>query len=184
MQVVAVDAADAFWDDGGALRACLRESVPRIPPVFGYDERGSELFEAITELPTYYLTRVEWALLRANADEIARAVDADEIVELGSGSGKKTSVLLSACQRRRPTTYLPVDVSREMLELNGRTLSAAVPGLAVVGLWGRYEQALARLRTEPGARRVVVFLGSNLGNATQPERAALLADIAATLGPG
>jgi L-histidine N-alpha-methyltransferase len=188
MQVVAVDAADAFWDDGGALRACLRESVPRIPPVFGYDERGSELFEAITELPTYYLTRVEWALLRANADEIARMiarrVDADQIVELGSGSAKKTSVLLAACQRRRPTTYLPVDVSREMLELSGHTLSAAVPGLSVVGLWGRYEQALARLRTKPGRRRVVVFLGSNLGNATPPERAALLADIAATLGPG
>jgi L-histidine N-alpha-methyltransferase len=184
MQVVAVDAADAFWDDGAALRDCLREPVPRVPPVFGYDERGSELFEAITELPTYYLTRVEWALLRANATEIADRLDADQIVELGSGSAKKTRELLAACQRRRPTTYLPVDVSREMLELSGRTLSAAVPGLSVVGLWGRYEQALARLRTEPGGRRVVVFLGSNIGNATPAERAELLADIAATLDPG
>jgi len=135
--VVAVDAADAFWDDGAALRACLGEPVPRIPPVFGYDERGSELFEAITELPTYYLTRVEWALLRANAAEIAHRLAADEIVELGSGSAKKTRELLAACQRRRPTTYLPVDVSREMLEHSGRTLCAAVPGLSVVGLWGR-----------------------------------------------
>jgi L-histidine N-alpha-methyltransferase len=184
MQVMSVDAADAFWDDGAALRAGLREPVPRIPPVFGYDERGSELFEAITELPTYYLTRVEWALLRAHAAEIARRLDADQVVELGSGSAKKTRELLAACQRRRPTTYLPVDVSREMLELSGRTLSAGVPGLAVVGLWGRYEQALARLRTEPGGRRVVVFLGSNIGNATPAERAALLADIAATLNPG
>ena len=184
MQVMSVDAADGFWDDGAALRAGLREPVPRIPPVFGYDERGSELFEAITELPTYYLTRVEWALLRAHAAEIARRLDADQVVELGSGSAKKTRELLAACQRRRPTTYLPVDVSREMLELSGRTLSAGVPGLAVVGLWGRYEQALARLRTEPGGRRVVVFLGSNIGNATPAERAALLADIAATLNPG
>jgi L-histidine N-alpha-methyltransferase len=184
MQVVAVDAADAFWDDGAALRACLGEPVPRIPPVFGYDERGSELFEAITELPTYYLTRVEWALLRANAAEIADRLDADEIVELGSGSAKKTRELLAACQRLRPTTYLPVDVSREMLEHSGRTLFAAVPGLSVVGLWGRYEQALERLRTEPGGRRVVVFLGSNLGNATPAERTELLADIAATLAPG
>jgi L-histidine Nalpha-methyltransferase len=184
MQVVAVDAADAFWDDGAALRACLREPVPRIPPVFGYDERGSALFEAITDLPTYYLTRIEWALLRTHAAEIARSLDADQIVELGSGSAKKTSVLLAACQRRNPTTYLPVDVSREMLELSGHTLSAAVPGLSVVGLWGRYEQALAWLRTESGGRRVVVFLGSNIGNATPAERAALLADIAATLDPG
>ena len=185
MRVMSVDAADAFWDDGAALRAALREPVPRIPPVYGYDERGSELFEAITELPTYYLTRVEWALLRAHAAEIARRLDADQIVELGSGSAKKTRELLAACQRQRPTTYLPVDVSREMLELSGRTLSADVPGLAVVGLWGRYEQALARLRAESGGgRRVVVFLGSNIGNATPAERTALLADIAATLDPG
>jgi L-histidine N-alpha-methyltransferase len=185
MQMVPVDAADGFWDDGAELRAGLGEPVPRIPPVFGYDERGSELFEAITELPTYYLTRVEWALLRAHGVEIARCLDADQIVELGSGSAKKTRELLGACQRQRPTTYLPVDVSREMLELSGQTLSADVPGLTVVALWGRYEQALARLRTEPGGgRRVVVFLGSNIGNATPGERSALLADIAATLEPG
>ena len=97
-----MDAADAFWDDGAALRACLGEPVPRIPPVFGYDERGSELFEAITELPTYYLTRVEWALLRANAADIARKLHADQVVELGSGSAKKTRELLTACQRVRP----------------------------------------------------------------------------------
>lgn len=185
MRVVAVDAADAFWDDGAALRSCLGEPVPRIPPVFGYDERGSALFEAITELPTYYLTRVEWALLRAHAVEIARALDAEEVVELGSGSAKKLCELLAACVRLRPTTYLPVDVSREMLELSGRALTAAVPGLSVVGLWGRYEQGLARLRAEPAAgRRAVAFLGSNIGNATPAERAQLLADIAATLAPG
>jgi L-histidine Nalpha-methyltransferase len=185
MRVESVDAADAFWDEGAALRACLLEPIPRIPPVFGYDERGSQLFEAITELPTYYLTRVEWTLLRAHAAAIARCLDADQIVELGSGSAKKTRELLAACQRRRPTTYFPVDVSREMLESSGRTLTADVPGLRVVGLWGRYEQALARLRADRGAgRRVLVFLGSNIGNATPAERSALLADIAATLGPG
>jgi L-histidine Nalpha-methyltransferase len=184
MQVVAVDAGDAFWDDGAALRDCLREPVPRVPPVFGYDERGSELFEAITELPTYYLTRVEWGLLRAHSVDIARRLDADQVVELGSGSAKKTCELLAACQRGRPTTYLPVDVSREMLELSGRLLGVAVPGLSVVGLWGRYEQALDWLRAEHGGSRVVTFLGSNLGNATPAERAALLTDIATTLLPG
>lgn len=185
MQLIPVDAADAFWDDGAALKACLQEPTPRIPPVFGYDERGSELFEAITELPTYYLTRVEWSLLRAHSAEIARRLDADEVVELGSGSAKKTRDLLAACQQQRPTTYLPVDVSREMLELSGRTLTADVPELAVTGLWGRYEQALAWLRTRPGSgRRVVMFLGSNIGNATTAERTALLSEIAATLEPG
>ena len=185
MKVLQLDAEDAFWDDTALLRAGLLESIPRIPPVFGYDERGSDLFEAITELPTYYLTRVEWALLRAHAAEIARYLDADQIVELGSGSAKKTRELLGACQRQRPTTYFPVDVSLEMLETSGRTLSADIPGLEVVGLWGRYEQALARLRADRrDRRRVLVFLGSNIGNATPAERSALLTDIAATLGPG
>jgi L-histidine N-alpha-methyltransferase len=183
--VVPVDTGAAFWDDGVALRAALAEPVPRIPPVFGYDERGSRLFEEITELPTYYLTRVEWDLLRRHADDIAGALAADRLAELGSGSAKKTAVLLGACLRQRPLTYLPVDVSREMLEASGRALTAQLPGLSVVGLWGRYEQGLAHLRSAAAdGRLVVAFLGSNMGNATDAERADLLAGIAATLRPG
>jgi L-histidine Nalpha-methyltransferase len=184
-RIVPTDAGAGFWEDATALRAALAEPVPRIPPVFGYDELGSRLFEAITELPTYYLTRVEWALLRRHAGEIAEALAAEQVAELGSGSAKKTAVLLAACQARRPTTYLPVDVSREMLESSGSALTAELPGLAVTGLWGRYEQGLAHLRGRPPAGRLAVaFLGSNLGNTTPAERSALLADIAATLRPG
>ncbi|MCO1655755.1 L-histidine N(alpha)-methyltransferase [Pseudonocardia humida] len=185
VRVVPVDTGDAFWDDGTALRAALAEPVPRIPPVFGYDERGSQLFEAITELPTYYLTRVEWDLLRRHADDIAARLDTDMLAEMGSGSAKKTAVLLGAAARHRPLTYLPIDVSREMLEASGRALVEQVPGLDVVGLWGRYEQGLAHLRSaDRDGRLVVAFLGSNMGNATDAERADLLADIAATLRPG
>lgn len=185
VHIVATDAGAEFWDDATGLRAALAEAVPRIPPVFGYDELGSRLFEEITALPTYYLTRVEWALLRRYAGEIADALAADRIAELGSGSAKKTAVLLTACVARRPTTYLPVDVSREMLETSGAALAGALPGLSVTGLWGRYEQGLAHLRAEPPAGRLVVaFLGSNLGNTTPDERSALLGDIAATLRPG
>jgi dimethylhistidine N-methyltransferase len=187
VRLVPIDTGDSFWDDGTALRAALAEPVPRIPPVFGYDERGSRLFEAITELPTYYLTRVEWDLLRRHADDIAARLDTARLAEMGSGSAKKTAVLLGACARRRPLTYLPIDVSREMLEASGRALVEQVPGLAVTGLWGRYEQGLAHLRSdrdEGDGPLVVAFLGSNMGNATEAERAVLLADIAATLRPG
>jgi L-histidine N-alpha-methyltransferase len=105
---------------------------------------------------------------------------------MGSGSAKKTAVLLGACARRRPLTYLPIDVSREMLEASGRALVEQVPGLAVTGLWGRYEQGLAHLRSDPDrdGPLVVAFLGSNMGNFTDAERGALLADIADTLRPG
>ncbi|MFR9807176.1 L-histidine N(alpha)-methyltransferase [Pseudonocardia sp. RS010] len=184
-EILPVD--DAFWDDGAQLVACLREPVPRIPPHFGYDALGSRLFEAITELPTYYLTRVERAMLERHAGEIAAALDAPRLAELGSGSGKKTKLLLEACLRRRPTAYLPVDVSREMLEHSAAELTAALPGLVVRGLWGRYEAGLAHLRAAGEGERepvVVAFLGSNVGNTTPAERAALFGEIAAALRPG
>jgi L-histidine N-alpha-methyltransferase len=183
--LVAVDDQAAFWEDGTALRAALLEPVPRIPPVYGYDERGSELFEQITRLPTYYLTRVEWELLRANARAIADRLHGARFVELGSGSGKKTRELLAAGGPRRPAAYLPVDVSREMLELSTEAAQAALPGLPVLPLWGRYEAALGWLRAHPAQERLVIgFLGSNLGNMTGAERDRLLGEVAATMRPG
>ncbi|SFN27194.1 L-histidine Nalpha-methyltransferase [Pseudonocardia ammonioxydans] len=183
MSVHPVELESGFFDDTAPLRECLTEELPRIPPWFGYDARGSELFEQITELPTYYLTRVEWELLRRHSGDIAARLDTPRVAELGSGSAKKTRLLLEACARDRPTTYLPVDVSREMLEHSADRLSD-VPGLAVSGLCGRYEAGLDRLRDDGGPPLAVLFLGANIGNTTAAERDALLARIAATLRPG
>lgn len=182
-RIVPVDDA-AFWDDTEELRACLSEPVPRIPPWFGYDARGSELFEAITELPTYYLTRVEWSLLRRHGPDIADRLGCGRIAELGSGSAKKTRLLLGAAAARRATTYLPVDVSHEMLTSSATALRTSVPELGVIGLWGRYEAALDHLRADDGEPLAVLFLGGNLGNTTPDERDALLARCAASLRPG
>lgn len=184
-EILAVDEGAAFWDDHGALVDCLLEPLPRIPPWYGYDERGSELFEDITRLPTYYLTRVERGLLDRHAADIAEAIGGSRIAELGSGSAKKTLVLLRACARLRPTTYLPVDVSQEMLQLSGVNLTAEIPDLDVTALWGRYEAGLTWLGRGPGSGPLVVaFMGSNLGNFTARERGALLSRIAETLRPG
>ena len=182
-QVVAVEDDAGHWDDGAAVAACLREAVPRIPPWIGYDDLGSALFESITRLPTYYLTRVERGLLRRHAAEMAEAIDCARVVELGSGSAEKTTLLLARCQRRRPTTYLPIDVSRTMLDRSAAALVDAVPGLRVVGLWGRYEAGLARIRAD-AEPAVILMIGSNLGNTTPGERAALLDEIASALRPG
>jgi L-histidine N-alpha-methyltransferase len=181
--VVALERDDSFWADPTALVAALAEPVARIPPWYGYDARGSQLFEEITELPTYYLTRAERGLLERHSAEIADAIDCPRLAELGSGSAKKTRLLLQECAGRRPTTYLPIDVSREMLRHSAATLRRAVPDLEVICLWGRYEAGLAWLRAHP-APTVVAFLGSNLGNTTPAERDALLAAIATTLRPG
>lgn len=184
--IVALEDDAAFWDDRAAIAACLRETVPRLPPWFGYDERGSELFEEITELPTYYLTRAERGLLERHAAQIAELVGG-RVAELGSGSAKKTGLLLRQCAARGATTYLPVDVSREMLVSSDIALRTQIPGLTVLGLWGRYEAGLAWLsdaRNRPDEPLVVAFLGSSLGNTTSEERDALLTRIAGTLRPG
>jgi L-histidine N-alpha-methyltransferase len=183
VDIVAVDDDGAFWDDRSVVSACLRETPPRVPAYLGYDALGSDLFESITELPDYYLTRVEHGLLQRHAEEIADLLGCERIAELGSGSAKKTRVLLTACVKRRPTAYLPIDVSREMLVASGRTLTAELSALRVQALWGRYQAGLAWLRNnhEPV---VMAFLGSSLGNTTSQERDALLGGIANTLQPG
>jgi len=183
-EIVSVDGEETFWDARSDLVAGLRETPPRVPAYLGYDAVGSHLFESITELPSYYLTRVEHELLRRHAEEIADLIGCGRIAELGSGSAKKTRLLLAACVTRRATTYLPIDVSREMLARSARELTAELPGLRVQGLWGRYEAGLARLRDDEPEPVVVAFLGSNLGNTTPEERDALLSTIADTLQPG
>jgi L-histidine N-alpha-methyltransferase len=187
VEIVAVDDEAGFWEDRDVVRSSLAESPPRVLPWFGYDDLGSQLFEEITELPTYYLTRVERSLLEAYAGEIADRLGCGWLAELGSGSAKKTRLLLAACVHRRPTTYLPIDVSREMLVASGENLTAELAGLRVRGLWGRYEAGLAHLRDRRDRRHeplAIALLGSNLGNTTPGERAALLAEIATALRPG
>ncbi|MGH3832669.1 MAG: L-histidine N(alpha)-methyltransferase [Pseudonocardiaceae bacterium] len=183
IETLPVDGEGTFWDDRSDLVAGLRETPPRVPAYLGYDAVGSDLFESITELPGYYPTRVEHGLLQRHAEEIAELVGCGRIAELGSGSAKKTRVLLTACVKRRATTYLPIDVSREMLERSARELTAELPDLWVWGLWGRYEAGLAWLRDNETEPVVVAFLGSNLGNATLEERDGLLSRIADTLRP-
>lgn len=165
------------------VRDCLRRTPPRLPPWLGYDDAGSELFEQITELPTYYLTRVERGLLERHSPEIAELLHG-RIAELGSGSAKKTRLLLENCVRLRETTYLPVDVDRAMLRSSSSVLCSELDQLKVTGLWGRYESGLAWLRAHAGEPLTIAFLGSGFGNATREERDTLLGEIARTLGPG
>lgn len=166
------------------VRDCLQQTPPRLPPWLGYDAVGSDLFEQITELPTYYLTRVERDLLERHSPEIAELLACGRLAELGSGSAKKTRLLLKSCVRLRGTTYLPIDVDRDMLESSGAALCAELDHLEVAGLWGRYEAGLEWLRTHPGEPLAIAFLGSGFGNATREERDALLGEIARSLGPG
>ncbi|MFE7231610.1 L-histidine N(alpha)-methyltransferase [Streptomyces sp. NPDC057596] len=171
-----------------AMAAALRADVQNgltsdpktLPPKWFYDARGSELFEQITELPEYYPTRAEREILAGRAAEIAAALPARTLVELGSGSSEKTRHLIEALPRLH--TYIPVDVSDTALEQAGRALVAERPGLNVHALIADFTAALA-LPHSP-APRLLAFLGGTIGNLLPGERAEFLASVRALLSPG
>jgi L-histidine Nalpha-methyltransferase len=170
-----------------ALRTEALDGLTRQPkelsPKWFYDERGSRLFEEITRLPEYYPTRREREILARHARDIADLAWADSLVELGSGSGEKTRILLTAlrekgCLRR----FVPFDVSGETLERSCEEIAGEYPGLYVHGVVGDFERHLALLPR--GGRRLIAFLGGTIGNFKPRQRARFLTDLASTMGAG
>ena len=164
------------------VRAGLTATPKRLPPKYFYDDRGSELFEQITELLEYYPTRAERVLLQSIAPNLMASLRPREIVELGSGSSSKTQLLLDApsapSHLRR---YVPFDVSRRIVEETAQKLLASYPFLEVAGVIGDFEHHLDRI--SPGeSPRLVLFLGSTIGNLEPEECKRFLSDVRALLG--
>ncbi len=171
---VHLTAADLLAAMRADVRRGLGTTPKTLPPKYFYDARGSALFEEITRLPEYYPTRTERAILVARADEIATLSGADTLVELGSGSSEKTSLLLDALTTAgRLRRYVPVDVSDSALEGAMSSLSTRYPDLELHGVVADFEVHLDEL--PPGGRRMVAFLGSTVGNFERPARRAFLA---------
>lgn len=175
--------------DEDDLRAAMKAEVARglqrplreIPPKFFYDQRGSELFERITQLPEYYLTRAERALLEQVAPGLAVRCGCTELLELGSGSSAKTRVLLDAMRKAgRLERYWPFDVSESMLRETADRLLREYPGLTVHAVAGDFTRHLRLI--PPGTRRMVAFLGSTIGNFEWEAAIAFLRDVAHVLG--
>jgi L-histidine N-alpha-methyltransferase len=165
------------------VRQGLARPQKAIPSKYFYDERGSRLFDRICDLPEYYLTRAEQALLEQYAREILATARPTDLIELGSGSARKTRALLDAAEAEGlPLCYHPFDVCEPMLRSSGEALLEAYPWLEVHAIVADYDRHLDRLPI--GRRRLVVFLGSTIGNYT-PERTTEFIDaIAAELRPG
>jgi L-histidine N-alpha-methyltransferase len=177
--------------DAAAFDAELRRDVaagltsaPRwTSPTWLYDERGCELFDAITELPEYYPTRTERGILAARAAEIARVSGADTLVELGSGTSAKTRLLLDALAASgRLRRFVPFDVAEPTLREAAESIAAAYPGLEVTGVVGDLRRHLPMIPTV--GRRLFVLLGGTIGNFAPPERGAFLAALVATMREG
>jgi L-histidine Nalpha-methyltransferase len=161
----------------------LRQSPKSLPPKWFYDEVGSDLFDQITRLPEYYPTRTEAQILRAMAATIAETTRADTLVELGSGTSEKTRMLLDALRDRGSLRrFVPFDVDSGILESAGAAIEADYPGVAVDAVCGDFEEHLAEIPR--GGRRLVVFLGSTIGNLTPAPRARFLSALADVLAPG
>jgi dimethylhistidine N-methyltransferase len=155
----------------------------RLPPKYFYDATGSRLFEAITQLPEYYPTRCELAILRDHAAEIARLLPADSaLVEFGSGSSRKARILLAAAPAVR--AYVPVDISPQMLREEAAALERDRPDLAVLPVAADFMEPFALPPEIAGMARAGFFPGSTIGNFNPPDAAAFLRHAGRMLGRG
>jgi dimethylhistidine N-methyltransferase len=177
--------SDAETIAGSDVIQGLTQTPKTLPPKYFYNDRGSQLFEQICELPEYYPTRTEAVILRQYAGEIAQLTGSCELVELGSGSSTKTRLLLDAYEALGyPLRYLPIDVSAGILESSAQQLLADYPSLKVHGLVSTYELALQQLTPSQLSSRMIFFLGSTLGNLNPQECDIFFSQIKAALNIG
>ncbi len=174
---------ESFGDD---VRAGLTVPHKHLPPKYFYDSLGSALFEAICELPEYYLTRAETEILERYAPEMVAAVDGPiEIVEFGSGSARKTRLLLEAALAAQGRVdYHPIDISPGALISSASTLAAEYPGLNVTAYASDYVEVLRSARLRTSQRVLALFLGSNIGNYDPLASQRLLRAMSESFKPG
>ena len=166
---------ETFWS--------LREDPKQISPKWLYDERGAMLFDEITRLPEYYPTRAERTILEDFAPEIAALTGAETLVELGSGTSEKTTLLLDALHAGGTLAlFAPFDVSEEVLLQSAEAVAARYDGVGVHAVVGDFERHLAA--APGGSPRLLAFLGSTIGNLYPAQRARFLQAIADLLSPG
>ena len=160
----------------------LLDDPKSLPPKLFYDRTGARLFEAICELPEYYLTRTELGILRTHAREIAeRCGENTALIEYGSGAGVKVRLLLDELQN--PAAYVPVDISMEQLTAVAGERARQYPHLRVAPVCADYTTRFALPSLPDDARRVAFFPGSTIGNLHPAEATAFLHRVRATVGP-
>jgi dimethylhistidine N-methyltransferase len=172
-----------FADD---VRSGLTADPKRLAPKYFYDALGSALFEAICELPEYYLTRAETQILERHAGEMIATLRGPlEVVEFGSGSARKTRVLLEAAiAAQGDVTYHPIDISASALVGSASTLVGAYDRLTVTAYASDYADVLSNGLLRTSKRVLALFLGSNIGNYQPDDAAALLRAMSSSFKPG
>ena len=165
------------------VRAGLTANPKTLPPKYFYDASGSKLFDEITRLPEYYLTRAETSILVERAPAIAGLSRCESLVELGSGTSAKTRLLLRALRDRGTLReFVPFDVDPAVLAEASDALGEEYPGLRIAPFVGDFERDLGAIPA--GGRRTIAFIGSTIGNLEPAARSAFLAQVGAALRPG
>lgn len=200
-RLVELTRGDPFAEFAGDVAAGLTAEPKRLSCRYFYDREGSRLFAAICELPEYYLTRAETEILERHACEIASLFPGDvTVIELGSGNAVKTRLLLEALLPPHATLsltggegsvrgrvrYMPIDICRPVLEESAADLLQRFPPLEIVAVAAEYHQGLRHLRSESDRHRparLILWLGSNIGNFTRAEAARFLRRIRDTMTP-
>ncbi len=169
-----------------AAREGLSAPQKSLPPWLFYDERGSQLFEQITQLPEYYLTRTERALLERHIDEILLVVIAENtVVELGAGTAAKTGVVLEACTRfQQGVLYQPIDISPSALDEAHDTLTERFADVTVRSQIANYITEPYLIEREADRHVLALYIGSSIGNFSPAEARGILANLRKQLVPG
>lgn len=165
------------------VRKGLTRTPKRLSSKYFYDERGSELFEQITNLPEYYLTRAERALLQSVVPDLIAGLEPRTLVELGAGSATKTRIILdSMISKRSAVSYLPIDVSRDFLEASAELLRKEYPAVTTTPIVSDITESFSLPATP--APVLFAFLGSTIGNFPRGPAVTLLSHVASLMQSG
>jgi L-histidine N-alpha-methyltransferase len=171
-----------------ALAGMTSMAQKTLPPWLFYDELGSQLFEQITALPEYYLTRTERALFTAHAEKILSAAASGQrltLIELGAGSASKTGILLAAAAARQGRVlYQPIDISASALDEASASISENIPDVVIAPLVANYTTEPFTVLRMPGERVLALYIGSSIGNFSPTEATDILLNLREHLQPG
>ena len=165
----------------------LSSHPKKLSSKYFYDQIGDELFQAIMHMQEYYLTNSEYSIFKNQKEDILEAIgsEAFELIELGAGDGFKTKILLGHfLEQKVPFVFRPVDISKNVLDVLQKDLEEQWPDLSVRPLHGDYFKMMEKLHSEHGHRKVVLFLGANIGNYTIDEAKDFLTHLRSELDPG
>lgn len=176
-------------DFAGEVREGLMQQPKTLPSKYFYDQRGSELFQQIMSMPEYYLTRAEYDIFSYHQNELLQyftaGVESFQLIELGAGDGRKTKVLLEYfISAEADFSYLPIDISSSALDELTMSLKQQWPKLKVEGMHGDYFKVLNEMKPQPGIRKVVLFMGANIGNYTLATATSFLVSLRNELDAG